>query len=298
MTYGLHSAYNLPADHDVCHLFEYLIIRRFLQSLKKSGGERAFIGSLDGTTAGSSVFFTSAFFNHKYDSLFAKIIADLTPFDGAMIHESIAHIEAEMKSSITIWSKPELRKQLAACQKAFANHRFTKLKRNTEPIKNPPLEIDYQPEDFIDIVLTIEVPDASDQTTAAFFCMYPLLLDLVRSACFDQAPVYPSSHGEFTAYQDGNATSQTYTIKKSFSWKTIDKAAQSYLRSFNAAPHASNLAHLAEAFISDPYYTAAPIYFYQKTMTPCTKDDLANAITVANLQAILTQAEVTITAAQ
>ena len=203
-----------------------------------------------------------------------------------------------MKSSVTIWDEPELHKQLAVCQKTFANRRSTKLKRNTEPIKNQPLEIDYQPEDFIDIVLTIEVPDASDQTTAAFFCMYPLLLDLVRSAYFDQAPVYPSSHGEFTAYQDGNATSQTYTIKKSFSWKTIDKAVQSYLRSFDAAPHASSLAHLAEAFISDPYYTAAPVYFYQKTMTPYTKDDLANAITVANLQAILTQAEVTIAAAQ
>lgn len=298
MTHDLHSAYNLPADHDVCHLFEHLIIRRFLQSLKKSGSERAFVGSLDGTTAGSSVFFASAFFDHKYASLFAKTIANLAPFDRAMIYESIAHIEAEMKSSITIWDEPELHKQLAACQKAFANHRSTKLKRNTELIKNQPLEIDYQPEDFIDIVLTIEVPDASDQTTAAFFCMHPLLLDLVRSACFDQAPVYPSSRGEFTAYQDGNATSQTYTIKKSFSWKTIGKAAQNYLRSFNAAPHASSLAHLAEAFISDPYYTAAPVYFYQKTMTPYTKDDLANAITVANLQAILTQAEVTIAAAQ
>ena len=298
MTHGLYSAYNLPANHDVCHLFEHLIIRRFLQSLKKSGSEHAFIGSLDGTTAGSSVFFASAFFDHRYTNLFAKIITDVTPFDGPTIHESIAHIEAEMKSSVTIWDEPELHKQLAVCQKTFANRRSTKLKRNTEPIKNQPLEIDYQPEDFIDIVLTIEVPDASDQTTAAFFCMYPLLLDLVRSAYFDQAPVYPSSHGEFTAYQDGNATSQTYTIKKSFSWKTIDKAVQSYLRSFDAAPHASSLAHLAEAFISDPYYTAAPVYFYQKTMTPYTKDYLANAITVANLQAILTQAEVTIAAAQ
>ena len=128
--------------------------------------------------------------------------------------------------------------------------------------------------------------------------MYPLLLDLVRSACFDQAPVYPSSHGEFTAYQDGNATSQTYTIKKSFNWKAIGGAAQDYLRSFDAAPHANSLAHLAGAFISDPHYTAAPVYFYQKTMTPYTKNDLANAITTANLQTILNQAEVTITASQ
>lgn len=298
MTHSLHSAYNLPADHDVCHLFEHLVIRRFLRAVEESGGERAFIGGVYGTTSESSVFFDTAFFTYESVTLFKKVVADTAPFDMSMIHESIAHIEAEMKSSITIWNEPELRKQLAACQKAFANHRFTKLKRNTEPIKSPPLEIDYQPEDFIDISLTIEVPDASDQTTAAFFCMYPLLLDLVRGACFDQAPVYPSSHGEFTAYQDGNATSQTYTIKKSFNWKTIDKAAQSYLRSFDAVSRANNLAHLAEAFISDPHYTTAPVYFYQKTMTPYIKDDLANAITVANLQAILTQAEVTIAAAQ
>ena len=49
---------------------------------------------------------------------------------------------------------------------------------------------DYQPEDFIDFTLTIEIPDASTQATAAFFCMYPILLDLVRSACFDLAPIY------------------------------------------------------------------------------------------------------------
>jgi hypothetical protein cdivTM_09431 len=104
---------------------------------------------------------------------------------------------------------------------------------------------DYQPEDFIDFTLTIEIPDASTQATAAFFCMYPILLDLVRSACFDLAPVYPSSHSEFTAYHDGNSVSQTYTVKNSFDWQNAGKVAQNYLRTFAPAPHASCLNDLA-----------------------------------------------------
>ena len=36
MIHRLYSAYNLPADHDVCHLFEYLVIRRFLRTAEKS----------------------------------------------------------------------------------------------------------------------------------------------------------------------------------------------------------------------------------------------------------------------
>ena len=153
---------------------------------------------------------------------------------------------------------------------------------------------DYQPEDFIDIILTIEIPDASTQVTAAFFCMYPILLDLVRSACFDLAPVYPSTRDEFTAYHDGNSVSQTYTVKKSFDWQNAGKTAQSYLQAFDITPHASRLKDLAEAFTTDPFYNSAPIYFYQKTAAPFTKDDLAKTVTSANLRAILQQASVVV----
>lgn len=294
MIHKLYSAYDLPADHDVCHLFEHLVIRRFLRMVEKSGGERAFVGELHGTTSESSVFFDIAFFTRKSIALFEKAIADMRPFDLAMIRESVAHIEAEMKSSVVIWDEKELRKQLARCQKAFARRRSARLGKITEPAANPPLEIDYQPEDFIDFTLTIEISDASDQATAAFFCMYPILLDLVCSACFDLAPVYPSTRDEFTAYHDGNSVSQTYTVKKSFDWQNAGKAAQNYLRTFDPAPHASRLNDLAEAFTTDPFYNSAPIYFYQKTAAPFTKDDLAKTVTSANLRAILQQASVVV----
>lgn len=296
MIHKLYSAYNLPADHDVCHLFEHLVIRRFLRAAEKSGNERAFIGELHGTTSESSVFFDIAFFTRESITLFEKVIADVKPFDLSMINESVAHIEAEMKSSVVIWDKKELCKQLARCQKAFARRRSARPGEITEPATNPPLEIDCQPEDFIDITLTVEIPDASTQATAAFFCMYPILLDLVRSACFDRAPVYPSSHDEFTAYHDGNSVSQTYTVKKSFDWQNAGKTAQNYLRTFDPAPHASCLNDLAEAFTTDPFYDSAPIYFYQQTAAPFTKEDLAKSITVANLQVILQQVVVNVSA--
>lgn len=264
--------------------------------VEKSGNERAFVGELHGTTSESSVFFDVAFFTRESIMLFEKVIADIRPFDSSTIHESVAHIEAEMKSSVVIWDETELFRQLARCQKAFANHHSTKPEKITEPVKNPPLEIDYQPDDFIDITLMIEIPDSSKQATAAFFCTYPILLDLVRSACFDLAPVYPSSHSEFTAYHDGNSVSQAYTVKKSFDWQNAGKVAQSYLRTFDPAPHASRLNDLAEAFTTDPFYNSAPIYFYQKTTTPFTKDDLANSITDTNLQTILRQVAVTVSA--
>ena len=296
MIHKLYSAYNLPVDHDVCHLFEHLVIRRFLRAAEKSGNERAFIGELHGTTSESSVFFDVAFFTRESIMIFEKVIADVKPFDLSMIRESVAHIEAEMKANVVIWDEAELFRQLARCQKAFTGRRSARLGKITEPVANPPLEIDYQPEDFIDITLTIEIPDASTQATAAFFCMYPILLDLVRSACFDLAPVYPSSHSEFTAYHDGNLASQTYTVKKSFNWQNAGKVAQNYLRTFDPAPHTSRLNDLAEAFTTDPFYNSAPIYFYQKTATPFTKEDLAKSITVANLQVILQQVVVNVSA--
>ena len=297
MIHKLYSAYDLPVDHDVCHLFEHLVIRRFLRAVEKSGNERAFIGELHGTTSESSVFFDIAFFTRESITLFEKVIADVKPFDLSMIHESVVHIEAEMKASVAIWDEAELFRQLARCQKDFADRRSIKPKKAIKSTKNPPLEIDYQPEDFIDFTLTIEIPDASTQATAAFFCMYPILLDLVRSVCFDRAPVYPSSHSEFTAYHDGNSVSQIYTVKKSFDWQNAGKVAQSYLRTFDPAPpHTSRLKDLAEAFTTDPFYNSAPIYFYQKTAKPFTKEDLAKSITVANLQVILQQVVVNVSA--
>ena len=85
-------------------------------------------------------------------------------------------------------------------------------------------------------------------------------------------------------------------MKKSFDWQNAGKVAQNYLRTFDPAPHTSRLNDLDEAFPTDTFYNSAPIYFYQKTATPFTKEDLAKSITVANLQVILQQVVVNVSA--
>ena len=125
MIHNLHSAYSLPADHDTCHLFEHLIIRRFLKKTEKAGGNRAFAGELDGTTSESSVFFTSALFTSESNTLFEEIINDITPFEVSLIQQSISHIEAEMQSNIDIADMTLLQEQLALCQKYFIDSQKT-----------------------------------------------------------------------------------------------------------------------------------------------------------------------------
>ena len=291
MIHKLYSAYDLPADHDTCHLFEHLIIRRFLKKTEKAGGNRAFTGELDGTTSESSVFFTSALFTSESNTLFEKIINDITPFEESLIQQSISHIEAEMQSNIDIADMTLLQEQLALCQKYFIDSQKTTPSNSHPKSKIFPLKISHSPKDFTDV----KIADASDELTAAFFCTYPILLELVRGICFDKISSYPSSPGKFIAYYDGNYTSQTYTVKNTdLARLSSSETIQTYLQNFDISSHATDLRNLAEAFTSDPFYISVPIYFYQQTATPLSRNDLAKTINVANMNTILKQVKATI----
>ena len=291
MIHKLYSAYDLPADHDTCHLFEHLIIRRFLKETEKVGGNRAFTGELDGTTSESSVFFTSALFTSESNTLFEKTINDITPFEASLIQQSISHIEAEMQSNIDIADMTLLQEQLALCQKYFIDSQKTTPSNSHPKSKIFPLKISHSPKDFTDV----KIADASDELTAAFFCTYPILLELVRGICFDKISSYPSSPGKFIAYYDGNYTSQTYTVKNTdLARLSSSETIQTYLQNFDISSHATDLRNLAEAFTSDPFYISVPIYFYQQTATPLSRNDLAKTINVANMNTILKQVKATI----
>lgn len=143
MIHKLYSAYDLPADHDTCHLFEHLIIRRFLKETEKVGGNRAFAGELDGTTSESSVFFTSALFTSESNTLFEKTINNITPFEISLIQQSISHIEAEMQSNIDIAGMTLLQEQLALCQKYFIDSQKTTPSNSHPKSKISPLKISH-----------------------------------------------------------------------------------------------------------------------------------------------------------
>ena len=200
-----------------------------------------------------------------------------------------------MQSNIDIADMTLLQEQLALCQKYFIDSQKTTPSNSHPKSKISPLKISHSPKDFTDVKIDIEIADASDELTAAFFCTYPILLDLVRDICFDKISSYPSSPGKFIAYYDGNYTSQTYTVKNTdLPRLSSSETIQTYLQNFNISSHVTDLKNLAEAFMSDPFYISVPIYFYQQTATPLSRNDLAKTINVANMNAILNQVKATI----
>ncbi len=293
MIHKLYSFYELPFDHDVCHLVEHLVIWRYLVELRRAGEQRAYVGSLGGTTSESSIFFETALHTSELTELFEKVLADCTPFPDDTIDLKLSKIEAEMKATATIRDRAELKNQLALCQRRIAGHQT-----RGDSTAESPLVFDDAPDEFADIAITLEITDVSDIITAAFFCLYPLLIDLVHDACFDEMPIYRTSDCRFISYLDGTTAQQFYSVKKSYDWSTIGERATQYLQAFDPTAHRSELARLVDALKTDPYFTDVPIVFYQKTEIPFDGNDLANAITADNLHQIIQQLTIDVRSAR
>lgn len=290
MIHKLYATYNLPFSHELCHLYEHLIHQRFAQALKEHGMHRAVVGYVNATTAESSIFFDTGFYTATIAALWESTLADQQPFSKAAIQTAICHIETELKAIASISDEATLVQQLANCHALFQQSSH-KLNPATTPAAAP-LQFTPRPDSFTDISLTIESPDASNKMTAAFFCLATVLIDIVYDACIKQMPLYPQSASDVIAYKDGTAVTQTYSIHSSDDWHAIAAAAEHSLHSFDASAHTSLIAAIAELFRSHPFYTAAPIDFYQKTLTPANANYLASTVTTSTLQKILRTATV------
>ena len=274
----LYSFYDLPFDHDVCHVCEHLVLQRFLALLEKHGLCRAFVGNVHGQTIESTIFFELEVYTAYIKQLFETALAETKPFSQATIQQVLGHIEAEMQATIVV-DQPALDIQLTALAK------YINGATQTSTITPPsPLSITESPHVFDNITLSIEAPDASDDATRAFFCFYPALLDIARDGLQDLA-IYPAKNGTFTAYYNGNAVAQQFTVKKNVSPS---------LATFPVHQHHHAIAHMAKVFATDPTYFSIPLHFYETTNTQATREMLARSITPTHLHTILNTATVTV----
>ena len=280
----LYSFYDLPFDHDVCHVYEHLVLQRFLALLENHGLCRAFVGNVHGQTIESTIFFELEVYTAYTKQLFETALAETKPFSQATIQRVLGHIEAEMQATIVV-NRPALDIQLTALAK------YINGATQTSTITPPsPLSITESPHVFDNITLSIEAPDASDDATRAFFCFYPALLDIARDGLQDLA-IYPAKNGTFTAYYDGNAVAQQFTIKKNVP-SSLTALVENILRTFPVHQHHHAIAHMAKVFATDPTYFSIPLHFYETTNTQATCEMLARSITPAHLHTILSTATV------
>ena len=283
----LYAFYDLPFSHDVCHLFEHIVIRWFLLSLRAADRSRAFVGNVDGNTVESTIFFHAELYTDEDIALFEQsLYAEQSSINQHIVAESLAHIEAELMAVVNVQSDALLMSQLAACQRIVGGA------TGAHVSADDPFIIAEHPELFDTAALTIETSDASDEATRSFFCFYPALLDIARDSAFDATAAYPQQNGVFTAYQDGNVVLQRFTVKKPFDFRAAGKRIAHHFH--EARVTNEMLEPLVRIFKTHPAYTATPMYFYEKTLTRTTRDELAQSITPQAFHGIAKSAYISI----
>ena len=283
----LYAFYDLPFSHDVCHLFEHIVIRRFLLSLRAADRSRAFVGNVDGNTVESTIFFHAELYTDEDIALFEQsLYTEQFSINQRIVAESLAHIEAELMAIVNVQNDALLMSQLAACQRIVGGA------TGAHVSADDPFIIAEHPELFDTAALTIETSDASDEATRSFFCFYPTLLDIARDSAFDAVAAYPQQNGVFTAYQDGNVVLQQFTVKKPFDCRAAEKRIAHHFHEVRITNEM--LEPLVRVLKMHPAYTATPMYFYEKTLTRTTRDELAQSITPQAFHDIAKSARISI----
>lgn len=284
----LYSFYDLPFDHDTCHLFEHLVLRTFLLAARKAGSHRAFIGTTNGQTIGSSVFFAIEVHDESTKRLFEHTLTTPRAFPKDMVEQSIRHIEAETSSIMRATDMAQLHSSLLAL------HRYINGSNADTIHGSPQLSITHIPDLFQRVVVSAETTDTSDHMTKIFYVLYPVVMDIIRDIYFDTSSAYPADAPSFTAYLDGTVAAQEYIIRKTPDKQAASAKINRALHDFDTASHAPHIARLAGSLRTDTTYTFLPIYCYEKTEVQTSTAELASLVTPQHLLTLVNALRISI----
>ncbi|MBB1562996.1 hypothetical protein HG436_001125 [Candidatus Saccharibacteria bacterium] len=127
---------------------------------------------------------------------------------------------------------------------------------------------------------------------AATFSNEPPAFSSAGITLFDAVAAYPQQNGVFTAYQDGNVVLQQFTVKKPFDCRAAEKRIAHHFHEVRITNEM--LEPLVRVLKMHPAYTATPMYFYEKTLTRTTRDELAQSITPQAFHDIAKSARISI----
>lgn len=274
----------------MCHLFEHIIIRSYLQQFNDLGYSRAFFGWLNGQTYESTIFFNLATHNKTLAELFEKVIQSEIEFTDTIIRQSIQHIEAEMESIITIKDMRLLKTQLSQIRDSI-----NKKPINKDTSKETAIKIVRKPKKFDEIVLVIEVCDATEDEKKAFSLMANEVLDITRDAALDMLSIYSTGRCPLFVRENNIGIAQRFTAIKGLDIDNIANQTEKYLHEYTMSPKdIMCLKNRAVYMQNTPYYQSNPISIYTEVgikISPC---DYTTFITPEYLTAVLQKVEVTI----
>lgn len=277
----LYQFYDLPYDHDTCHLFEHVVIREFLFELRQHGYSRAFFGKLHGNTIDSTIFFELSVYSEDIVRLFEDCLATPRRFTDTVIKQSIAHIEAEMRAEVVVADRKLLDQQL---------HSLSAITSSSDEgivSSDPALRIIDKPKLFREIAVIVNVYGVSAEVRKAFLCLYLPLFDMIRDAAIDSDAAYPGGFSSLATKDGGIGIAQRFIVKKSVDLVAIQEATDKYMRYLDLSSQADYLDTYRNSFKSDPQYNAAPIQFYDETGIEATREEIAELATFDRMNEII-----------
>lgn len=277
----LYSFYETPFSHDVCHIFEHIVLRSFLYELKKNNYNRTFFGWLRGQTIDSTLFFDFGAYSEEVAQLFDNHLSTLGDFDTDLISQSIAHVEAEMECEIEIIDKPLLMTQFEQLSDIVKN-------KSTKSVSSKdPLKVKYLPGNFQEIAIVVNVFTQSESTKKAFLVLYPAVIDFIRDVALDQEAVYPTGKSALAINDDGIGIAWRFNAKKSVNIEELESATLECLQNFKATSNVKNMKNYQAYFSSNPLTNTALIEFYEQTNLKATLEELSELIAVQPLKEIM-----------
>jgi hypothetical protein len=240
-------------DHDVCHLFEHLVIRSFRDTLKEKGYHPGLIGGLDATTHNDSITFLITATDRQVITLFQDHLDHLPVFSKKLIEHEIGRLGSEDSERYSISDFSSLLNDFEVLRQRAARGKAKKMSTTA-----PALGYSASEAQFLTTTLIFSVETSDPRLQLLFALMSPFILDIVYDPLVQQYPIYTR---ETSSVMINEAHTQV-----AFAWQ------------FNHPGHLDNetFLHEAEKIISefditpylDQYHTYAHVYaLRQKNQT-------------------------------
>ncbi|PID33114.1 hypothetical protein CR969_02455 [Candidatus Saccharibacteria bacterium] len=283
----LYAAYDLPIDHDTCHLFEHVVNRHFLKRLQQYGHHRGFFGRLNGQTIESTVFFDISVHDKPTIELFEdslKQIIDSKDEDvSLLIDECLLHIGAEMLCHIELKDRDQLMQHIKNLARYFAPMETKGAAVNSEPA----LITAYSPHQFTGLEVDIVTDCPSKQLMQAWFAMRSQICDIVHDCALDPLPIYLNETlGNWTENEQ-STTSLRYTINKNADLTNLEHRINQALQAFQASDYTADIKKYQHDFQTDNWFVNSPIGLYELFGIEATREEIADSITPDNLDTLL-----------
>ena len=283
MNTHLYTFYDLPYGHDVCHLFEHILLDNFMAILKENGYERATFGWLDGETVGSSLFFNLCTYDTQSLALFESTLSNPLEIDEAVIQRCLRHISAEMKARITVTDMELLKEQL----RDISAHMQSKTAPHTTEIDSP-LRITPAKGSFKGIAIILDLTDADTDLKKSFLFFRDSILDIVKDALPQDIAMYATATSPFDAHLNHLMTAQRYTVSKDVSIDELQASIENRIRTYaHKEINSIRLTPFLDAFKERAWLNGAIANFYKNTGIQTTHDELVHLASAETLQAIL-----------